>query len=102
EKGRRISDEQFYLRYLIDYSEKGFASKLLKEINDDVPEQSMNIKKYLPEIAKLRDKSENEIFGEMLKKQYIDFEGNIQPEKLDELYAEYPEAIAGLNQNKVI
>lgn len=102
EKGRRISDEQFYLRYLIDYSEKNFASKLLGEIQADMPEQSMNIKKSLSEIAKIRNKSENEIFVEMLMKEFIDFEGNIQAEKLDDLYAEYPEAMARLKPNKII
>lgn len=102
EKGRRISDEQFYLRYLIDYSEKDFARKLLGEIQSDMPEQSMNIKKSLSEIAKIRNKSENEIFVEMLMKEFIDFEGNIQAEKLDDLYAEYPEAMARLKPNKII
>lgn len=102
EKGRRIADEQFYLRYLIDYSEKGFASRLLGEIQADTPGQSMNIKKSLAKIAKLRNKTENQIFGDMLGKGYIDFEGNIQTEKIDELYADYPEAVAGLNPNKVV
>ncbi len=102
EKGRRISDEQFYLRYLIDYSEKDFASKLLGEIQSDIPSQSTNIKKYLPVIAKNKNKSENEIFGDMLIKGYIDFEGNIQADKRDELYREYPEAISNLNPNKVV
>lgn len=102
EKGRRISDEQFYLRYLIDYSEKDFASKLLGEIQSDMSSQSTNIKKYLPVIAKNKNKSENEIFGDMLIKGYIDFEGNIQADKRDELYREYPEAISNLNPNKVV
>ena len=102
EKGRRIADEQFYLRYLIDYSERGFASKLLGEIQSDTPGQSMNVKSYLSEIAKNRSKTENEIFGEMLAKQYIDFEGNIQLEKIDDLYADYPEAVANLRPNKII
>lgn len=102
EKGRRISDEQFYLRYLIDYSEKDFASKLLGEIQSDMPSQSTNIKKYLPVIAKNKNKSKNEIFGDMLLKGYIDFEGNIQADKRDLLYAEYPEAISNLNPNKVV
>lgn len=102
EKGRRIADEQFYLRYLIDYSEKGFASKLLGEIQADTPGQSMNIKDYLSEIAKNRGKTENEIFSEMLMKEYIDFEGNIKPEMIDDLYADYPEVVANLRPNKII
>lgn len=102
EKGRRIADEQFYLRYLIDYSEKGFASKLLGEIQADTPGQSTSIKKHLAEIAKNRSKTEDEIFVDMLTKSYIDIEGNIKPEKIDDLYNDYPEAIANLRPNKVI
>lgn len=102
EKGRRISDEQFYLRYLIDYSEKDFASRLLGEIQADIPSQSMNIKKSLSEIAKIKNKSENEIFGELLAKGFIDFEGNIQEEKRDALYAEYPEVMSELKPNKIV
>ncbi|MEQ3354041.1 type III restriction-modification system endonuclease [Aedoeadaptatus acetigenes] len=101
EKGRRIADEQFYLRYLIDYSEKAFASELLGEIQDDLPEQNKNIKKTLAEIAKVRNKTEDEIFIDMLTKHYIDIDGNILAEKRDDLYAEYPEAIGGLKPNKV-
>lgn len=102
EKGRRISDKQFYLRYLIDYSEKDFSSRLLGEIQADMPGQSMNIKKSLSEIAKIKNKSENEIFGELLVKGFIDFEGNIQAEKRDALYAEYPEVISELKPNKIV
>lgn len=35
EHGKRISDETFYLTYIIDYSERDFARKLLGEINTD-------------------------------------------------------------------
>lgn len=101
EKGRRISDEQFYLRYLIDYSERGFASKLLGEIQDDVPGQSKNVKKYLHVIAKNHDTDEDSIFKIMINKDYIDFEGNIKPDKRDALYADFPEVFPNLKPNKV-
>lgn len=102
EKGRRLSDEQFYLKYLIDYSERGFANKLLGEIQADTSGQSMNIKPSLSEIAKLRNFPKDEIFGDMLAKEYIDFEGNIKSDKLDELYEDYPEAVSKLKPNKVV
>lgn len=102
EKGRRICDEQFYLSYLIDYSEKGFASKLLGEIQKDTPNQTANIKQYLGEIAKIENKSENEVFGQMLDKNYIDYNGNINLENLDNLYFEYPQVISGLKPHKII
>lgn len=102
ENGRRISDEQFYLRYLIDYSEKDFANNLLGEIQSDMPGENINIKKYLSKIAKIRNKSENEIFADMLTKGYIDVDGDTWPQKINELYADYPEAVAGLKPNKII
>jgi len=35
ENGNRISNEEFYLTYIIDYSERDFAKKLVGEINED-------------------------------------------------------------------
>jgi type III restriction enzyme len=35
ENGRRISEEQFYLTYIVDYSERDFVKKLVGEINSD-------------------------------------------------------------------
>lgn len=102
EKGRRISDEQFYLKYLIDYSEKSFASKLLGEILEDTPGHADNIKSVLSKLAKTYVKSKNEIFKDMMDKGYIDYEGNIQREKRDKLYEDYPEAVGDLKPNKVI
>lgn len=102
EKGRRISDEQFYLRYLIDYSEKGFASKLLGEIQNDQPAQLSNIKKLLPKISKLRGMSVDEVFADMLSKAYINYEGKIRIENIGGLYEDYPEAIQNLEPHKVL
>jgi type III restriction enzyme len=35
ENGNRINDEEFYLTYIVDYSERKFAQKLVNEINAD-------------------------------------------------------------------
>lgn len=35
ENGRRLSEEEFRLSYIIDFSEKDFADKLVREINQD-------------------------------------------------------------------
>lgn len=102
EKGQRISDEQFYLRYLIDYSERDFAKKLLREIQSDELTYNLNVKKILGNISKLRDMTEDEVFVDMLSKKYINIEGNIISERLDEFYDDYPEAISKLNPNKII
>ena len=102
EKGRRISDEQFYLKYLIDYSEKGFASKLLGEIQSDTPSKDRNIKLLLGKIAKARNATENDIFKDMLIKDYVDMDGRIIDDNLQSLYEDYPEALSTLKPNKII
>lgn len=102
ERGYRIADEQFYLKYLIDYSERGFASKLLGEIIDDQAGDVKNIKSQLLKIAKAKNMSEEEIFGDMLIKKYIDINGDIITENIDKLYHDYPEAISNLKPDKVI
>lgn len=102
ENGYRISDDQFYLRYLIDYSEKDFANKLLGEINNDTPNKISNINSILPKISKLRAISEDDIFIDMLSKKYINRKGEINLENLSKLYEDYPEAINNLKPNKLI
>ncbi|KWZ91991.1 type III restriction enzyme, res subunit [Anaerococcus hydrogenalis] len=102
ENGYRISDGQFYLRYLIDYSEKDFANKLLGEINNDTPNKISNINSILPKISKLRAISEDDIFIDMLSKKYINRKGEINLENLSKLYEDYPEAINNLKPNKLI
>lgn len=57
---------------------------------------------YIPKIADIYNMDDNEVFGELLNKKYIDYEGNIDPTKIDDLYNNYPEAISGLEPNKVI
>lgn len=102
ERGYRISDEQFYLQYLIDYSEQGFASKLLDEIQADAPRKTTNIKTLLPKLSKIRHTTENDIFTHMLTSGYIDFNGEIQTEKMSQLYEDYPEVINNLKAHKII
>lgn len=102
EKGDRISDEQFYLTYLVDYSEKDFADHLVREINRDSSITHFNVKAMLSKVAQSRKVQEEEIFIDLLTNQWIDMNGNILPEKKDELVAKYPEFQVGLSQNKVI
>ena len=102
EFGNRISDEQFYLTYLHDYSEKNFANDLLGEINAEVTEVSSSIKPLLPKVAKERDVEENALFGTLLISGFVDVEGNINQEKQDEFFVQYPEFRIGVEQGKVI
>lgn len=102
EYGNRISDEQFYLTYLFDYSEKDFAESLIQEINRDSALYAANVKAMLSKVAAKRGMDENKLFASLLSNGYVDIDGNIIPENKDKLIAEYPEFNTGLKQDKVI
>ena len=102
EYGNRISDEQFYLTYLFDYSEKDFAESLIKEINKDSGLTQKNIKDMLAQVAKDRGIDEKTLFISLLTNDYIDMDGNILIENKNKLISNYPEFNSGLEQNKVI
>ena len=102
EYGDRISNEQFYLTYLVDYSEKNFAESLIKEINNDNKLIETNIKDMLTKVAIDRGLDENILFAQLLIRGYTDKNGNINLENKDKLIAEYPEFNVGLEPNKVI
>lgn len=101
EYGRRIEDEQFYLTYLVDYSERNFAERLVAEINSDA-KVSNNIKDLIAKVASNRNIDENILFGELLMAGIVDMEMNILPEKRDDLLVKYPEFNTGLKPDKII
>lgn len=99
EQGRRISEDQFYLRYLIDYSEKDFAQKLLSEIQSDSPVVINNVSDLFDKLNMTEERKDT-LFGEMLANKYINRTGDIFPEKREELFSEYPDLFE-LAPNKV-
>lgn len=101
EYGHRMEEEQFYLTYLVDYSEKSFAEKLVSEINADA-KFSNNIRDLIGKVAKYRNIEENKLFGELLMAGFVDMDMNILLEKRDELLEKYPEFNMGLKPDKVI
>ncbi len=101
EWGNRISDEEFYLTYLVDFSEKNFAESLTSEINSDIS-KIFNIKNIISKIASEKNMNQNDLFLELLMNKYIDMEGDINPEKAEEFFDKYPEFNQGLKQTKVI
>ena len=101
EYGNRISDEQFYLTYLFDYSEKDFAESLISEINKESKLTDLNIKDKLGKVASDREVDEKKLFIYLLSNDYIDMDGNINLENKEKFIAEYPEFNTGLEQNKV-
>ena len=101
EYGNRISTEQFYLTYLVDFSEGKFADSLVSEINADV-HSTTNIKGLLDKVAKARNVDENILFAELLMAGFVDKEFNILPDKYEDMMNIYPEFNTGLQVGKVV
>ena len=104
ELGNRISNEQFMLNYIIDFTEKDFASKLVEEINGQRNETINTIPQpLLAQVAIKRGINEMELMLELYTKKYItDTNRTINIDKLFDFYAEYPEFnVFGVVGNKV-
>ncbi|WP_312802012.1 type III restriction-modification system endonuclease [Corynebacterium variabile] len=89
-RGTRLAGEQFYLQYLIDYTERSFAESLVTEINTDAAAGPATIKELLPKVAAELGKTEMELFIELLQAGFVDSDKNVVPGRKDDLYAAYP------------
>lgn len=92
EDGSRISNEDFWLSYIVDFRERDFAQKLVNEINGLTENESKktNIADELPQWAEILGMSETELMNELLQKKYIDTDKNLLAEKED-FWKEYPQ-----------
>ena len=102
ELGERQSDKQFYLRYIIDYSEKDFAEKLLSEINAGAEREFKITKTFLEEYAKKKQINIDDFWTDLLVKKYITRDGDAREENLEEFKENYPELFTALQAGKVI
>ena len=104
EYGNRLNEE-FWLNYIVDFTEADFADKLIAEINADV--QAVNLmvisEEQLDEVAQKRNTDKTKLFIELLTKNYVDTEKKIIQEKISDFYEEYPEfkPSTGVNGTKV-
>ena len=98
----RISNEQFYLNYIVDFTEMDFAHKLVAEINGDFVENTKLSTEVIENLANKLGKTSNATFIELLTKGYIDMDKNIIIEKREDLLNEYPELNVGLKARKII
>lgn len=101
ENGNRISNEEFQLNYIVDFTEADFAQKLIDQINGELPQASRITEERLEEVAKKRGFTSDELFDELYAKGYIDRRMNIKSDKRDAFFTEYPEFAVGLETGKV-
>lgn len=101
--GTRLFNEQFYLTYLVDYTEESFAHSLVNEINSDTTDTAPKVKELLPKVAAMRNMDETQLFIELLTKKLVDTDKNVIDGKESELYDAYPEFNVGrVKPDKVV
>lgn len=101
ENGNRISNEEFTLNYIVDFTEADFAKKLVEQINGELPQSVKISEEKLEAVAKKLGKSSDDLFDELYDKHYIDRHNNIKAETRDAFFAEYPDFSVGLSSGKV-
>lgn len=101
ENGNRISNEQFQLNYIVDFTEADFAQRLVDQINGEIPQASVLTEESIKRVAGLLGKDPGALFGELLGKQYIDWQRNILSENRSSFFTEYPQFSSGLSAGKV-
>lgn len=103
ELGERQSDRQFYLRYIIDYSEKDFAQKLLAEINAGVQREFKITKTFLEEYAKKKQIDTKSLFKDLIVKDFIDpVTCEAIEENLEKFKENYPDLFTSLQDDKIV
>ena len=101
ENGNRISNEEFWLNYIVDFTEFDFAEQLVKQINGELPQTLAITEKVLSMLAQKRGISADAMFDELYSKNYIDRHMNINNENREAMQEEYPELAQGLYSGKV-
>lgn len=86
ENGNRISNEEFKLNYIVDFTEADFAQRLVDEINGEMPAATVISKEALEKVAKERHMDTNALALELMTKGYINFEREINSEKRESFF----------------
>ena len=101
ENGNRISNEEFQLNYIVDFTEADFAQRLVDQINGEIPQASVITEEQLAQVAQKLGMSADDLFDELYDKRYIDRHNNIRPETRTQFFEEYPAFASGLAEGKV-
>lgn len=101
ENGNRISNEEFTLNYIVDFTEADFAEKLVNEINGDIPQASIISREKLSEVATKLKITPEELFADLLTNKFVDLQYNIAGDNRSAFYKKYPDFATGLAEGKV-
>lgn len=101
ECGNRISNEEFTLNYIVDFTEADFAKKLVEQINREIPESVALSLEIIQHVAQKMGTDATILFVELLTKKYVDLKYNIIPENKSSFFEKYPLFKSGLERGKV-
>lgn len=101
ECGNRISNEEFTLNYIVDFTEADFAKKLVEQINSEIPESVAISPEIVQGVAQKMGIDATILFVELLTKKYVDLKYGIIPENKSSFFEEYPLFKSGLESGKV-
>lgn len=101
ECGNRISNEEFTLNYIVDFTEADFAKKLVEQINSEIPESVTLSLEIIQQVVQKMGTDATILFVELLTKKYVDLKYNIIPENKSSFFEEYPLFKSGLESGKV-
>lgn len=96
----RIAGEQFYLNYIVDFTEKDFITDLKREVNKEAVVFDKVSTEQILEVAKQRNVDENDLWMHLMTERIIDFSGKILDE--EKFFNEIPELNSGLKRDKII
>lgn len=101
ENGNRISNEQFYLNYIVDFTEADFAEKLVAQINGERPAAIVITNDSLEKVAAERKIHPDDLFFELFSNKFIDRNWNILGDRRSEFLEKYPEFADGVKEGKI-
>ncbi|MEG2909153.1 MAG: type III restriction-modification system endonuclease [Erysipelotrichaceae bacterium] len=101
ENGNRISNEEFRLNYIVDFTEADFANKLVDEINGEIPINSTITLEDLDNVAKKLNMDPDVLFVDLLSKRYVNRNNEIRSESREAFFAEYPDFAKGIESGRV-
>jgi len=94
-EGNRICNSSFMLNYIVDFTERDFADKLVAEINGELESEQKKPLEItdddIREVARMRDMNADKFFIELMSREYVSFDRKIRSEKYDCLLSDYPE-----------
>lgn len=96
----RMDREQYYLNYIVDFTEKDFVNELRNEISSETTVFEKVTTEQIREIAKDRNIEYKQFYIQLLTEEVIDPDGVIL--NTDKLFELCPELNSGLQKNKVI